>query len=253
MKKIAFMMLLAAGLSSAAMAQTKVIAHRGYWNCEGSAQNSITALVKANEAGVYGSEFDVSITADGIPVVNHDDDIQGYVIETTDYDKIKDLKLKNGETLPTLEQYLQKGKELSETQLILEIKPHKKAENENRAVKEIVALVKKYGMEKRVDYISFSMNICKELVREAPGAPVYYLEGDVAPKELKALGMAGFDYHYKILQKNPEWIKEAHDLGMKTNSWTVDDEKDMRWLIEHKIDFITTDKPVELKQILVEK
>lgn len=253
MKKTAITMLLAAGLSCAAIAQTKVIAHRGYWDCEGSAQNSITALVKANEAGVYGSEFDVSITADGIPVVNHDDDIQGYVIETTEYSKIKNLKLKNGETLPTLEQYLQKGKQLQDTQLILEIKPHKKTENENRAVKEIVALVRKYGMEKRVDYISFSMNICKELVREAPDAPVYYLEGDVTPKELKELGMAGFDYHYKVLQKHPEWIKEAHELGMKTNSWTVNDEKVMRWLIDQKIDFITTDKPVELKQILLEK
>lgn len=60
-------------------AQTKVIAHRGYWDCEGSAQNSITALNKAHEVGAYGSEFDVSITADGIPVVNHDDSIQGFV------------------------------------------------------------------------------------------------------------------------------------------------------------------------------
>ena len=112
---------------------------------------------------------------------------------------------------------------------------------------------KSYGTRVIFDYISFSMNICKELVREAPDAPVYYLEGDVTPKELKELGVAGFDYHYKILQKHPEWIKEAHELGMKTNSWTVNDEKVMRWLIDQKIDFITTDKPVELKQILLEK
>ena len=36
-------------------AQTKVIAHRGYWKCEGSAQNSIASLTKAAEAKVYGS------------------------------------------------------------------------------------------------------------------------------------------------------------------------------------------------------
>ena len=34
-------------------AQTKVIAHRGYWKCEGSAQNSIASLTKAAEAKVY--------------------------------------------------------------------------------------------------------------------------------------------------------------------------------------------------------
>ena len=31
--------------------QTKVIAHRGYWKCEGSAQNSIRSLERAAEIG----------------------------------------------------------------------------------------------------------------------------------------------------------------------------------------------------------
>ena len=99
MKKILMAALLAAGSWTALSAQTQVIAHRGYWDCDGSAQNSIAALVKAAEAGAYGSEFDVSITADGVPVVNHDDDIRGHVIETSVYASIKDLKLPNGETL----------------------------------------------------------------------------------------------------------------------------------------------------------
>ena len=103
MKKRLIAAMLAVGSCGILFAQTRVIAHRGYWDCEGSAQNSITALVKSAEAGVYGSEFDVSITADGVPVVNHDDDIQGHVIETSRYADIKDLKLPNGETLPTLE------------------------------------------------------------------------------------------------------------------------------------------------------
>ena len=141
MKKILMAALLAAGSWTALSAQTQVIAHRGYWDCDGSAQNSIAALVKAAEAGAYGSEVEVSITADGVPVVNHDDDIQGHVIETTDYATIKDLKLPNGETLPTLEQYLAKGKETPGIRLVLEIKPHKLEANENRAVEAIVALV----------------------------------------------------------------------------------------------------------------
>lgn len=250
MKKRLIAAMLVAGCCGIMSAQTRVIAHRGYWDCEGSAQNSITALTKAHEAGVYGSEFDVSITADGVPVVNHDDDIRGHVIETSRYADIKDLTLPNGETLPTLEQYLLKGKELDGVQLILEIKPHKLQANEDRAVKAVVDLVRKHGMESRVDYISFSMNICKGLVKEAPGAPVYYLMGDVEPGELKKLGMAGFDYHYKVVQKHPEWVKEAHELGLKTNSWTVDDEATMRWLIDRQVDFITTDKPLELKKLL---
>ena len=69
----------------AAHAQTQVIAHRGFWKAEGSAQNSITALKKAAEAEVYGSEFDVQLTVDGVVVVNHDETIAGLTIGKTPY------------------------------------------------------------------------------------------------------------------------------------------------------------------------
>lgn len=250
-KRVILSMLLTAFLcGSSAFSQTKVIAHRGYWDCEGSAQNSITALNKAHEVGAYGSEFDVSITADGIPVVNHDDSIQGFCIETSLYEDIKDLKLKNGETLPTLEDYLKQGKQNKGTQLILEIKPHKRVVNEDRAVTAILALVQKYQLEDQVEYISFSMNICKELIRRAPAAQVAYLRGEVSPADLKVLGFTGLDYHYKVFEKNPGWIQEAKNAGLTVNVWTVDDPVVMQSMIEQNVDFITTDKPEQLKEIV---
>lgn len=250
-KRLILSMLLTAFLcGSSAFSQTKVIAHRGYWDCEGSAQNSITALNKAHEVGAYGSEFDVSITADGIPVVNHDDSIQGFCIETSLYEEIKDLKLKNGETLPTLEDYLIQGKQNKGTQLILEIKPHKRVVNEDRAVTAILALVQKYQLEDQVEYISFSMNICKELIRRAPAAQVAYLRGEVSPADLKMLGFTGLDYHYKVFDKHPEWIREAKEAGLTVNVWTVDDPAVMQSMISQSVDFITTDKPEELKEII---
>lgn len=42
-----------------------VIAHRGYWDTDGSAQNSIRSIVKADSIDCFGSEFDVWMTADG--------------------------------------------------------------------------------------------------------------------------------------------------------------------------------------------
>lgn len=250
-KRLILSVLLTAFLcGSSAFSQTKVIAHRGYWDCEGSAQNSITALNKAHEVGVYGSEFDVLITADGIPVVNHSDSIQGFCIETSLYEKIKDLKLKNGEVLPTLEDCLIQGKQNKGTQLILEIKPHKRVVNEDRAVTAILALVQKYQLEDQVEYISFSMNICKELIRRAPAAQVAYLRGEVSPADLKVLGFTGLDYHYKVFEKNPTWIQEAKNAGLTVNVWTVDDPAVMQSMIEQNVDFITTDKPEQLKEIV---
>ena len=56
---------------------TQVIAHRGFWKTDGSAQNSIAALVKADSINCYGSEFDVGLTADNQLVVNHDSTFKG--------------------------------------------------------------------------------------------------------------------------------------------------------------------------------
>ena len=76
-------------------AQTQVIAHRGFWKTEGSAQNSIAALEKAAEENLYGSEFDVQVTLDGKLIVNHDAKFQGFVIAETPFKELKKIKLKN--------------------------------------------------------------------------------------------------------------------------------------------------------------
>ena len=106
----------------ACLAQPKVVAHRGYWTTEGSAQNSIASLQKAAEIGCWGSEFDVWMTADGIPVVFHDATIDGIRIEDTTYATLMNHRLQNGEFIPTLQQYLTEAKRLTNCRLIFEIK-----------------------------------------------------------------------------------------------------------------------------------
>lgn len=241
--------LLAAFLTVGSMTgQTRVIAHRGYWTAEGSAQNSIASLEKAQALGVYGSECDVAITADGVVVVNHDDSIQGMGIETALYADLQAVKLSNGESLPTFETYLETGKKKPATRLIVEIKPHKRVVNEDRAVQAVLYLVDRYGMADQVDYISFSMNVCKELIRRAPSASVFYLGGEVSPSDLKVLGMAGMDYHKGVFERHPQWIAEAHALGLAVNVWTVNEPSDIDKFLQAGVDFITTDKPVECMQ-----
>lgn len=230
-------------------AQTKVIAHRGYWNSKGAAMNSIAAMKNAHKAGAYGSEFDVHMTKDGVIVVNHDDDINGVVIEQANYADIKDMELANGETLPTLNQYLAEGKKLGSMRLVLEIKTHETTENENRCVAEAVRQVAEAGLQSRVDYISFSMNACEQVLKSDPTAPVYYLGSDVAPDGIKAKGMAGIDYSGTALMKHPEWVKRSHELGMKVNVWTIDEVRDIQKLVNAGVDYITTDKPVEALKI----
>ena len=230
-------------------AQTQVIAHRGFWKTEGSAQNSITALEKAAEEKLYGSEFDVQVTLDGKLIVNHDAKFQGFVIAETPYKQLKKIRLNNGEKLPNLKKYLKKGKKL-DIQLILEIKSHKSKEVEDKMAADIVKMVKKMGLEKQVEYIAFSLNVCEQLAKLTPESEIAYLNGDVTPAELKKKGINGIDYHYNVIEKHPEWVKEAHDLGMKVNVWTVNKEDMMKKLIDRKVDYITTDQPLEAKKLL---
>ena len=230
-------------------AQTQVIAHRGFWKTEGSAQNSIAALEKAAEEKLYGSEFDVQVTLDGKLIVNHDAKFQGFVIAETPYKQLKKIRLQNGEKLPNLKKYLKKGKKL-DIQLILEIKSHKSKEVEDKMASDIVKMVKKMGLEKQVEYIAFSLNVCEQLAKLTPESEIAYLNGDIAPAELKKKGINGIDYHYNVIEKHPEWVKEAHDLGMKVNVWTVNKEDMMKKLIDRKVDYITTDQPLEAKKLL---
>ena len=140
-------------------------------------------------------------------------------------DALTGLKLSNGENLPSLQKYLEAGKKCN-TKLIL-------------------------GLEDRMEYITFSLHAMKEFIRLAPaGTPVFYLNGELSPKELKDLGAAGLDYHMGVIKKHPEWIKEAHDLGLKVNVWTVDKAEDMKWLIDQKVDFITTNEPIVAQDML---
>ena len=249
MKKILISAIALVACILSVQAQTQVIAHRGFWKTEGSAQNSITALEKAAEAKVYGSEFDVQITSDGKLIVNHDSKFQGFVIAETPFSKLKKIKLQNGEKLPTLKQYLKKGKKL-DIQLILEIKSNASKEVENQMTADIVKMVKKMGLEKQVEYIAFSLNVCEQLAKLTPESEIAYLNGDVTPAELMKKGINGIDYNQKVLMNHPEWVEEAHQLGMKVNVWTVNKEEAMQQFMDMKVDYITTDQPLECKRLI---
>lgn len=237
-------------LPAVAKDKTKVIAHRGYWKTEGSAQNSIRSLELADQIKAYGSEFDVHLTSDNVPVVHHDMDIQGLNIQKTPYAQLKDLKLGNGETLPTLEQYLDKAKALKNTKLIFELKVHDTPERNREAARIVVDMINKKGLAKKTEYITFSLDAGKELIRLAPKAKVAYLNGELSPRELKDLGFAGLDYQFNVLRQHPDWIPEAKKLGLTINVWTVDEEAVMKEMVANGVDFITTDEPVVLQKLL---
>ena len=253
MKRKYFLLVSSLFMSLCLVAQQKpqVIAHRGYWQTKGSAQNSIASLENADRIKVYGSEFDVHMTKDSVLVIIHDHEVNGIRVEEAPYSAIQDILLANGEKIPTFREYLEAGRHLAATKLILELKIGKKDPAWSReAARRSVELVREKKLQLQTEYITFDLEAAKELIRLAPESDVYYLNGDLTPKELKSLGFAGLDYHFDVMKKNPQWFREAKALGMGINVWTVNDLEILNEMIENGADFITTDIPGEVLRII---
>jgi glycerophosphoryl diester phosphodiesterase len=67
---------------------------------------------------------------------------------------------------------------------------------------------------------------------------------------MREIGAAGIDYHVSVFKNKPEWVKESHDLGLKVNVWTVNTPEDIQQMIDLNVDFITTDEPLLVKEVL---
>ena len=233
---------------------TGIVAHRGFWNCEeaGYSKNSIASLKCAQEAGFWGSEFDVNMTSDGVLLVWHDNNVEGKRIEKYPYEDFKYYRLKNGEPIPTIDQYLEQAKKHPETVLVYELKKHSSNEVEDKFVGLVIENLKKHGLldPSRVIFISFSHHICKKLAKELPGFTVQYLNGEKKPATLKKDSISGIDYNYGILKLKKKWVSKAHRLDMSTNAWTVNKENDMKSMLKMKVDMLTTDQPLEARELM---
>lgn len=238
-----------------AVDKNPVIAHRGAFKMNSFPENSIAALKEAIRLKCAGSEFDVRMTADDSLIVNHDPHYNGLEIEKISYAQLVQTRLPNGETLPTLRQYLLAGKENNKTTLlVLEIKPSGISKERGQKLGEkCVAMVRELGTAAMTVYISFDYDILTKIREIEPTAITQYLNGDKTPAQLKADGMTGADYHFSVFKKNPEWIQQAKEQGIVLNAWTVNSREDMEWLLSNGFEYITTNEPELLFNVLKER
>lgn len=238
-----------------------IVAHRGFWKSEqgGMSENSIASLKAAQDAGLWGSECDIHITADDVVMVNHDPSINGKAIASHKFaDFAKDL-LPNGERRPTLDEYLDQAAKSKTTKLVIELKKQPSEDREDLLVAKTIAALKVHKLydPDRVLFISFSKYMCDMVARLCPQFINQFLSmdfiGNQDPTIYGPQGINGVDFQYKMFQAHPEWVKNAHDLGMSVNAWTVNKEKDIQKMIEVGVDAITTNEPLLVRQLLGEK
>lgn len=235
-----------------------IVAHRGFHQFESAAENSISAMQLAIKQGFEGTEFDVQITSDDVAIVFHDAIMQGYRICDTPYDTLRKLPaftLRNDELVPTMDAFLTacsqalKDQQQSKKQrrLFFEVKPLESTIQRYHLIGQIIEAIGKHQLHNDVFFISFDLDACIMLAHLMPDIPVAYLEGDLSPKTLKDKGITDIDYHWSKFDAHPEWVKEAHDLGMTVNVWTVNTPEKAKEMLQLGVDYITTDYPLDMR------
>ena len=217
---------------------------------------------KALELGADGIEFDVHLSADGVPVVVHDfrvddtTDGHGRVAEMT-LAQIRELDAGSsfdpafaGERIPTLEEVLETFGE----RLLLNIELKYLGLRDNGLERAVIAQVERRGLGGRVIFSSFNPFALRRAARLAPHIPVGLLYAPDMPLPLRRAWLAPLCPHQA---RHPEhsmvdarYMAWARRRGYHVNTWTVDDPDEMRRLIGLGVDSIITNTPDVLRLVL---
>lgn len=231
--------------------RNKVIAHRGAWKNQNVPENSLGSLNKAIDLGCEGSEFDVWLSSDKVPVVCHDASVGGKLIEHTTATELQKISLGKDDFVPTLEQYLLAAKHQNRTHLVLEIKSSEISQERSlELTNAVVCMVHNLKVQAWVDYISFNYGVLRRVHELDPGAKTAYLADDKKLEELAADGITGIDYPFYSFHKDGTLVKKAHQMGLTVNVWTVDQDEELIYFISQGVDQITTNEPEQLIKLI---
>ncbi len=172
----------------------RIIGHRGAAGLE--LENTLASLQRAKDLGVDGVEFDVRLTADRQLVLCHDGDLsrtatKSAKIEEMNLAELKQIPLKNGEPIPTLDEALDC---LGQTLAVVEMKVSGCAD-------ELLAVLDKH-----------------------PNTPVIiatFLHEFAAELEVKRHGLTVFLAEYTRPTEIIHFVRTAKADGIDLNAWVL--------------------------------
>ena len=236
------------------MKRPLLFAHRGFSGIY--PENSPLAFrMAAEKTNADGIESDVHLSKDGQLVIFHDASVErtsngtGFIRDLT-YAQLLELDIGAwkspefaGQHIWTLGQLLDFCRE-ARMLLNLELKNYEVFYDglEQRVIDEVCAR----GMQEQVFVSSFnhiSMQRFKDLCPEIEMGLLY--DKPLLDMEHYLLPSNADNMHprYMLLQYQPELMDLFHSRGMKVNTWTVNDEADMRDMIHRGVDGIISNYP----------
>ena len=210
----------------------KVLAHRGFCTTGTeftTDENTIDALIRAQEKGCEGVEFDVFMTVDSQLVIKHDNVIVKDLLTCTGskFEDIRAHRLPFGHQIPTLREWLEQAKKTPQMIQVLEIKAQD-PDKEKELIRQALAMIKELDMMDQVYILSFSSETLDEVLRQEPkmrvGLNSSSLHGSMPPEEVKAHGFTGISYNSNVILNHPDWIREFQELGIDTFLWMVNSD-----------------------------
>jgi glycerophosphoryl diester phosphodiesterase len=234
-------------------APARVIAHRG---ASGSApENTLAAFRRAHELGARWVEFDVRLTADGRPVVFHDDHLDrttdgGGPLAETPLAALGDLDAGQwfdpefaGELVPTLEEVLDLLAEM-DMGANIELKPKPGHDRETADISLSVARDLWPPEAPPLLISSFSdpaLAVARDL---APQWPRGLLLGGLADDWMeRAASVEAWSIHCDAELLNARGVAEVLDAGYRVMVYTVNDPGRAANLWDWGVDSIITDRP----------
>lgn len=230
----------------------EVIAHRGFSAI--APENTLAAFNAAIQQGANSIEFDLQISADGVPVIFHDatlDRITGTSgkIRNQTLEQLKQLDAGRwfkpqyiGETIPTLAEALQTLK-LVEKFLYFDVKPHD--EWLDSEIETLLQLLKEHKILHQCIITSFNETFLNRVRQICPEIMLGYFLVNIADAEAqldKALQAenALISSLYKVLLDHPSFVEKCRTLDVDLVAWTVDHPDHFFQLIELGVKRIIT-------------
>lgn len=241
------------------MIKTKILGHRGAMGL--APENTLPSFRKAIEASADGVEFDVQLSADGVPVVIHDEKVD----RTTDgRGKVNELSVRELEKLDAGRFFSDKFVEtrlplLKEVLEVIQGMDIINLELKNGNVRyegmeeKVIEMTREFGVFDKTVFSSFNHYSLKKLKEIEPAARtgVLYMAGIYQPWEYaRKLGAEAIHPYYAAVV--PDIVEECHKQEMAVNVFGVNESETIRKLLMMNVDAIITDYPGRAREILNE-
>ena len=198
-------------------------------------------------------EIDLHRTRDGATVVAHDEELSGLggkgEIAAATLAEVRALDAGGGERVPTLDEVLDRFGERIPFNLELKRGSSATYEGLERAA---LDAVRERGLLEQTLFSSFFDPVLERLRALAPEARLARLFSPRDPERplerARAVGAEAINPWLGLVQ--PELIEAAHAEGLAVYVFTVDEEQEMRSLLDLGVDGIFTNFPDRLRALL---